>query len=89
MLEIGEKYGLGTTPEETGVSQLAAEVYRGATPKPYDIGAENVTEQGRRLLEQQIQARIGGTPRKAVEGWKLTIMLLILALLVAVLALAS
>ncbi|EMI54544.1 serine/threonine protein kinase with PASTA sensor(s) [Rhodopirellula sallentina SM41] len=89
MLEIGEKYGLGTTPEETGVSQLAAEVYRGATPKPYDVGAENVTEQGRRLLEQQIQARIGGTPRKAVEGWKVAIMLLVLALVIAVIALAG
>ncbi|MBB3209746.1 serine/threonine protein kinase [Rhodopirellula rubra] len=89
MLEIGEKYDLGTSPEETGVGQLAAEVYRGGTPKPYDVAAENVTERGRRLLEQQIQARLGGTPRESVAGWKLVMLLLVLALVVAVVALAG
>jgi len=77
MLEIGRKYGLETSPEESEVGKLAAEIYRGGTPKPHDIAAENVTEKGRRLLELQIQARLGGSPREPVPFWKIAVLILL------------
>ncbi|MCM2373271.1 serine/threonine protein kinase [Aporhodopirellula aestuarii] len=89
MLEIGEKYGLGTSPEESAVGQLADEVYRGVTPKSFDVGAGNVTEKGRLLLEQQIQARIGGTPREAIAPWKIAVLLLGLVLVIGLAAILA
>ncbi len=89
MLEIGQKYGLGTSPEESGVGELAQQVYRGGTPKPHDVAAQYVTEKGRRLLEQQIQARLGGTPREAPSVWKLALVGLLLVAVVGLAALFS
>lgn len=89
MNEIGEKYHLGIGEGEETVGSLARRSYGSDDPTDSnslpDIAAHNVTEKGRRLLEQQIQARLGGAPREAVPAWKL-LLLGVLVLLAAFLA---
>lgn len=60
MYQIGEKYGLGTTDADAESGK--------------DVGADRVTEMGRRILSKQIQTRMGGIPRADVSWAKMLVM---------------
>lgn len=93
MNEIGEKYHLGVGQGEETVGTLAERSYGGSDKHDSstlpDIAAHNVTEKGRRLLEQQIQARMGGVPRDPIPAWKLLALVALVALAVLLAAVLS
>ena len=69
MLKLGEKYGLSGETSSGGPG--------------LDVGASQVTEVGRQLLEKQIRVRFGGDPRNDVSWSKLLAVAAAIGILVA------
>lgn len=96
MIEIGEKYSLGAEDvvqdPDPATATSGENAYRGVKHRGpsqgRDLAAHHVTEKGRRLLEKQIQARIGGVAREPVPAWKLIVVagLIVIGLLIVMLA---
>lgn len=86
MIQIGEKYDLAAKPAPVAEGESGA----GAEAKPIrDVAAENVTERGRLILERQIQARFGGSPRERISGPRLALFGIALAVIVVLAGLLS
>ncbi|MEP0344491.1 serine/threonine protein kinase, partial [Rhodopirellula bahusiensis] len=80
MIEIGEKYDLSasSTPATHGDSDHSQAENRHA-----DVSADSVTEKGRRLLEEQIHYRLGGTSRETVGLGKVSVIVIAIIVLIA------
>ncbi|GAB5514885.1 serine/threonine protein kinase [Rhodopirellula baltica] len=77
MIEIGEKYNL-SAPPDSPVGPNHSET--GNAPK--DVSADSVTEKGRRLLEEQIHYRLGGTSREPVSAGKVSLIVVAIIVLI-------